>query len=314
MWVATLALLGLFSAASAGAVTITIAGAIRGITFSPPPGNVAMAVAEPYCPATTFGIRGTGFLADGGVVSVSIGNVPAKSFTVSSDNLMFAQLNVGATSGPIVVTTGAGSFSTDSLPGGRLFQSPSHDPRGLLPGVQIVPCPIPPKVAKAVVTSIAPKRTAGGKHVLLTGSGLYHVTKVTVGGKVAVFSASSDTKVILTVPRRAAMGELTVVLTNPAGVTTSKVKLIKTGAWLAEIRPNSASAGHSVWMRGYGFSSVTKITVGGEPAEFVRWSDEEIMVTVPEAARSGPLSIVFTYRWGGTTTVTTGTVKLVKTG
>jgi hypothetical protein len=330
--VAALTLVALFSIAAAGAVTITSASAVSSCRTCSGPistSNLATTPDEPHCSGTIFGIRGTGFLADGGFVSVYIGNVPARRFEIASDVLMFAQVDVGATSGPIIITTSAGWFSTDSLPGGRLSQGFPNSPQGLKPGVQIVPCPRPPKIVKAVVTSIAPKRVAGGKKVQLTGSGFIGVTKITVGGKAAPFAASSDQKIVLIVPRTAKKGELTVVLETSAGVTTSKVELIKTttrpaktGAQpiaegevvVTDIRPNPSRAGARVVLRGFGFYGVTKITVGGEPALFFPWSDGEVVVVVPKRAKNGSLSVVFTKAEGGTSDVTASTVRLVKKG
>ena len=55
-------------------------------------------------------IRGTGFVNDGGIVSVTIANVPADEVLVGSDTILYAQVGKGATTGPIVVATKAGTF------------------------------------------------------------------------------------------------------------------------------------------------------------------------------------------------------------
>jgi hypothetical protein len=229
--VAVLTPIALLVGASASAVRITSAGNMAGISFGNTisTSNVATAKDDPYCSGTIFGIRGEGFAYEGGIKSVTMGNVPAAYFQVGSDNLLYAMVGPGATSGPIIVTTGNGtSFSTDSLPGGRLNQGgQGTSPQGLKPGIQVMDCPSKPKIVKASVTSIKPNPQKGGRRVFLMGSGFSGVTKVTVGGVPAAFAATSETGMVLIVPTTAKNGRLPVALTNPAGTVTSKVMLVK---------------------------------------------------------------------------------------
>jgi hypothetical protein len=200
---------------------------IRGTTISS--SNVATARDDPYCSGTIFGIRGTGFATEGGVKSVMMGNVPAAYFQVGSDSLLYAMVGPGATSGPIVVTTGKGtSFSTDSLPGGRI-NAGNTSLQGLKPGIQVMDCPSHPTVVKAVVSGIKPNPQRAGRKVQLNGSGFLGVTKVTIGGKSAVFAVASDKNIVMIVPTDAKNGKLTVVLANSAGTTKSTVRLVKKG-------------------------------------------------------------------------------------
>jgi hypothetical protein len=229
--VAVLTPFALLIAAAAGAVTITSAGTHSGTSFGNniTTANVATAKEDPYCSGTIFGIRGTGFATEGGIKSVTMGNVPAAYFLVGSDIIMYAQVGPGATDGPIVVTTGNGtSFSTDQLPGGRLNTTgQGTSPQGLKPGIVILPCPSKLPIAKAVVTGIKPNPQKGGKRVFLSGSAFTGVTKVTVGGVPAAFAATSETGMVVIVPTTAKNGRLPVVLTNSAGAVTSKVMLVK---------------------------------------------------------------------------------------
>jgi hypothetical protein len=229
--VAVLTPLVMVVASSVGAVTITSAGNMSGIRFGNTisTSNVATAKDDPYCSGTIFGIRGSGFATEGGIRSVTMGNVPAAHFYVGSDNLLFAMVGPGATSGPIVVVTGKGtSFSTDSLPGGRLNPA-NTSPQGLKAGIQVMDCPSKLPIVNAAVTSIKPNPQRGGKRVFLIGSGFTGVTKVTVGGVPAAFAATSETGMVLIVPTAAKNGRLPVVLTNSAGAVTGKVRLVKKG-------------------------------------------------------------------------------------
>ena len=94
--------LSLAAAGSAGAVTIT--SWVGGKASVPQLVN-----RRRRRPGTVVMITGTGFVNDGGIVSVTIGGVPAGVVIVGSDTLLYARVGVGATSGPIVVTTKAGS-------------------------------------------------------------------------------------------------------------------------------------------------------------------------------------------------------------
>ena len=74
-----------------------------------------------------------------------MGGVPAAWFSVLSDVRVQAQVGIGAKSGPIVITTGAGSFSSDQLPGGRLNQGGQGTSiQGMQPGIQVMDCPSKP--------------------------------------------------------------------------------------------------------------------------------------------------------------------------
>jgi hypothetical protein len=234
--VAVLTPFALLVAGQAFGVTITGAGTPgsatsgAGTTFR----NVATANDPPYCSGTYFVISGSGFVYDspnpnpvkGAVIGVSIGNVPAAWYEVGSDITLYAQVGPDATTGPIIVTTPAGTFSTDSLPGGRI-NAADTSAQGQLPGIQVVPCAGKPTIVKATVTTIKPNPTKGGRKVTINGSGFLGTTGVTVGGKAAQFAVVQDQNLVVIVPKSAKNGSLAVVITNPAGSVTSTVKLIK---------------------------------------------------------------------------------------
>jgi hypothetical protein len=227
--VALLVPFALLLAASALAVTITSASNMSD-AYNTQPGAitnivVGTATEDPYCPGTMVMIRGTGFVNDGGIVSVTIANVPALDVQVGSDTILYAQVGRGATTGPIIVSTKAGTFSTRSLPGGRL--SAGTSPAAQLPDYQIIPCAAGPAGAKVAITSLKPNPVRGGRKVFINGSGLIGATSVTIGGKSAAFAVMSDRGLVAIVPKTAANGKLIVKVTNPKGTTTSTVKLVK---------------------------------------------------------------------------------------
>lgn len=220
----------LLAVGSAFAATITSAGTMGGTRSGSgtTARNVATAQDDPYCSGTYFSITGTGFVADGGVRGVEIGNVPAAWFKVGSDKTLYAQVGKGATTGPIIITTAKGTVSSDSLPGGRVNLSDTSE-QGLMPGIQIVPCVSKPTITKAAVTGIKPNPAKGGKNVQVNGSGFSGVTKVTVGGMAAIFAIVQDQNMIVNVPKSAPSGKLALVITNAAGSVKSTVNLVKKG-------------------------------------------------------------------------------------
>src|SRR5262245_61490766 len=201
---AVLTPIAMFVASSVGAVTIISAGNMSGTQFGNgvTTSNVATAMEDPYCSGTIFTIRGTGFAWDaGGVKSVTMGNVPAAWYTVLSDEMIQAQVGRGATSGPIVITTGAGSFSSDQLPGGRLNTGGQGTSiQGMMPGIQVMDCPSKPAIVKATVNSIKPNPQKTGRRTMLRGTGFLGVTKVTVASTPAVFAVVDEKHIVLIVP------------------------------------------------------------------------------------------------------------------
>ena len=188
--------LGLAVAGSAGAVTIT---SWRGGSASVP----AVVTAAGNCPGTVVTITGTGFVNDGGIVSVSIGGVPAGAIVVGTDTTLFARTGAGATSGPVIVTTKAGTATAT-------------------PNAIVWPCQATGAAADAPkIDSVTPQRAKSGKKLTLNGTGFVGTTSVTVGGVTAAYAIPSDLLMYVRVPAGAKAGLTTIVVTNNKG--SSKV-------------------------------------------------------------------------------------------
>jgi IPT/TIG domain len=194
--------LGLVVAGSAGAVTITS-------WFGGKSAVPAIVTAAGSCPGTVVTITGTGFINDGGIVNVSIGGVPAGEIVIGTDTTLFARVGVGATSGPVIVTTKAGTATAT-------------------PNAVVWPCQAT-GLAAAVpkIDSVSPQRAKGGKKLTLAGNGFVGTTSVTVGGVTAAYAIPSDLLMYVRVPADAKAGLTTVVVTNNKG--TSKVVFQKIG-------------------------------------------------------------------------------------
>jgi hypothetical protein len=203
----------LLVAGSAFAVTVTSAVNQDRTTISN-----GTAENYPYCSGTYVRISGTGFVSDGGVTSVMIANVPALNVNVGSDNTLYAQVGPKATDGPVVVTTKLGSATAPQT-------------------YTILPCAAQPNTAKPAISYYRlPSQTQGhtsvkvkgGKNFYVGGTDMFGVTKVTVGGKDAVFAVASNYNIQVTMPKTAANGALKVILTANAGTALSPSTLTLT--------------------------------------------------------------------------------------
>jgi hypothetical protein len=191
--------LGLVAAASAGAVTIT--SWVGGKAAVP----AVVTASDGECPGTVVMLTGTGFVNDGGIVSVTIGGVPASEITVGSDQYLYARVGPGAKTGPIVVTTRAGTATAT-------------------PAAIVFPCQSTGTAAvKPTIASAAPKKAKGGKKLRLTGSGFVGTTSVTVGGIKALYAIPSDNLMYVIVPADAKTGQETIEVKNNLGSATSSV-------------------------------------------------------------------------------------------
>jgi uncharacterized protein (TIGR03437 family) len=214
----------LLLAGSALAVTIT--------SFTPKAG---LAEDQPYCPGGHVTITGTGFVSDGGVTAVAFGGVPAVDVQVGSDNTINVMVPKGAKTGPITVTTRAGTASTQtlnaasnvtpigeiSLPNnlftvndcwGRVAYDAAYGAGATTASSTAA--------AKASVSSFSPTRGKAGAKVTITGSNFTGATAVTFAGVKATFKVASATKITANVPSGAKTGKINV--TTPAGTATSK--------------------------------------------------------------------------------------------
>jgi IPT/TIG domain len=185
--------LGLVAAGSAGAVTIT--SWVGGKAAVP----AVVTASSAGCPGTVIMVTGSGFVSDGGIVSVTIGGVPASEIVVGSDQYLYARVGPGATSGPVVVTTKAGTARAT-------------------PDAQVVPCQsTATATVKPTINSVTPQRAKAGKKVRLDGVGFVGTTSVTVAGEAASYSIPSDNLMWVKVPTDAKSGLLTIVVKNNLG-------------------------------------------------------------------------------------------------
>ncbi len=232
---------------SSSAFTVVRSPAISG--FTPANGPVG----------TSVSISGTSFT---GATAVTFNGASA-TFSVTSDTAIQATVPAGASTGPIGVTTSAGTATSSSA-------------------FTVVP---PPAIA-----GFAPASGPVGTSVSISGSSFTGATAVTFNGTKATFSVTSDTAIQATVPAGATTGPIGV--TTPAGTATSSSAFtVLPPPAIASFAPASGPVGTSVSISGSGFTGATTVTFNGIRATFSVTSDTAIQATVPAGATTGPLGV-----------------------
>jgi hypothetical protein len=174
--------------------SVTVAGGSPHHTFVPPAVLVTGFAPASGAPGTSVTVSGAGFVR---VLSVKFGGVSAGWFTVDSAAQITTGVPVGASTGPVAVTTLAGTaVSATSF---------------VVPEEPVTPAPI--------VTTFVPLSGFVGATVTVTGAGFTGATSVTFSGAAATFAVLSDTQLTATVPAGAASGPIAV--TGPGGTGTS---------------------------------------------------------------------------------------------
>ena len=131
-----------------------------------------------------------------GATAVTFNGTAASSFTVSNNSTLGATLPAGVTTGPVSVTTPAGTVSS-----ARLFY--------------VAP----------IITGFNPTHGLPGTNVTITGSSFLGATSVRFTGASATsFTVVNNNQITATVPASAVAGPITVIA--PAGTNTSSASFI----------------------------------------------------------------------------------------
>jgi hypothetical protein len=214
---------------------------------------------------TTVTISGAHFT---GATAVAFNGTPAV-FTVVSETEISATVPSGASSGPITVTTPAGSATSSTA------------------FTVTVPGPSP------TISSFTPSSGPVGTTVTISGEHITGATAVAFNGTPASFTIVSDTQIRATVPSGASSGPITV--TTPAGSATSSTAFTVTvpgpSPTISSFTPSSGPVGTTVTISGSHFTGATAVAFNGTAASFTVTSDTQIRTTVPSGASSGPIGV-----------------------
>ncbi len=225
-------------------------------------------------------IAGTGFA---GVTSVTF-NGTSSSFTTDSATQITAVVPSGATTGPIIVSEGAGDPKT--VTGGNFI-------------VASTTCP--------TVSSFAPTSGAVGTSVVITGTNFTGATAVRFNQTSATFTVNSPTQITATVPSGATTGPIRVTTGGLTGRSlTSFTVLAAPLPTITSFTPTSGVVGRTVTITGTNFSgtgfTTTSVKFNGTTATFTVNSATQITTTVPTGATTGKITVTTP---GGTATSTT---------
>ena len=193
-------------------------------------------------------------------------NGQAASFSVVNGGSINATVPVGATTGPLSIAAVTGTGTS----------------------VQAFFVGAGPSVAR-----FTPASGQVGTQVHVIGAGYLAVTDVQFNGvSSSQFGAVSDTELVATVPSGAATGPISVL--NPAGTAVSSTNFA-VGPTIRSLWPSSVSArsavGSTVQIVGESFTGATAVKLNGITAVFTVNSDQQITMTVPAAATTGPISV-----------------------
>jgi RHS repeat-associated protein len=232
------------TATSAGSFTVGSTPTVTG--FAPTSGPVGASVS----------IAGTGFT---GATGVKFNGTSATSYHVDSDIQTTATVPGGATTGPISVTTPAGTGTS----AGNFTVKPA-------------------------ITSFTPNSGAVGTRATITGTSFTSATAVAFNGTSATFTVDLDTQITATVPAGATTGPISV--TTPAGTATSSGNFTVIPR-ITGFTPTSGAIGTSVMITGSSFTGATAVAFNGTSATFTVDLDTQITATVPAGATTGPISV-----------------------
>jgi len=185
------------------------------------------------------------------------------SFAVISDTAIQATVPAGATTGPMSVTTPAGTAASS--------------------GAFTV-------VNPPTITIFAPTIGPVGTTVTISGADFTGATAVTFNGVSASFTVTSATAIQAAVPAGATTGSLRV--TTPGGTATSTSSFtVLSPPTITIFAPTSGPVGTSVTINGTNFTGATAVAFNGLGASFAVTSDTAIQATVPARATTGPMSV-----------------------
>jgi Chitobiase/beta-hexosaminidase C-terminal domain/Carboxypeptidase regulatory-like domain/Fn3 associated/FG-GAP-like repeat/IPT/TIG domain len=224
---------------------------------------------------STVTILGNNFGSSG---TATFNGVPA-SVTSWGPQTIITSVPTGATTGPVVVTTGGIPSNSYSFAVG-----PS-------------------------ISSVTPAQGNRGTVVTITGSGFGAAqgsSTVTLNGSAAVPSSWSDTSIVAAVPAGATTGNITVQVSGISSVGP----VFTVFPVITSLSPTSGPIGTAVTITGSNFgvaqgsSSVAFGAVAGSP---VFWSEDRISVPVPTGASSGAVALTVMGQGSNSVNFTVGT-------
>jgi RHS repeat-associated protein len=183
------------------------------------------------------------------------------SITSNTSTQIKAPVPSGATTGPISVTTSAGTAT-----------SATNFTVNLTPSI----------------SGFSPSSGAVGLSVTINGMNFTGVTSVKFNGTAAIITSKTDIQLKATVPTNATTGKIAV--TTPGGTATSATDFT-VAPRITSFSPTSGPEGTSVTINGANFTGTTSVKFNGTSAGYGVTTSIKIMATVPAGATTGKISV-----------------------
>jgi uncharacterized repeat protein (TIGR01451 family) len=181
------------SGATTGPITVTTTnGSFTSASSFYLPASITSFTPNTITQGRNVTINGLNFL---GATAVSFNGAPASSFTVSNNTTIAAVAPDGVSTGPISVTTPAGTFSSTAL-----------------------------FYAVPVITGFTPTHGLPGTNVTIFGTNFLGTTVVRFNGTPGTINSVLNSQIVVTVPTGAATGPISVVA--PAGTASSAANFV----------------------------------------------------------------------------------------
>ena len=207
-------------------------------------------------------VYGAGFVQGG--TSVKFGTIAAAAPVFTADTQFTVTVPAGASNAPISVAT---SLSTN-----------------VTPYKFLVTTTIP------LIEDFTPKTGPQGTQMQIRGAKFTGATQVTIGG-VAVIAPeiTADTLILATVPPGVLTGPVRV--TNPSGTGVSP-QSYQAPPWISSVTPLSGKVGDFVNLQGTNFAGTLAVYFGPAPGVLGTVTANSVLLQVPLAGRSGPLTLI----------------------
>jgi IPT/TIG domain len=143
-----------------------------------------------------------------------------------------------------------------------------------------------------VITGFSPNTGTTRLPVTITGTHFSNASAVQFNGVASVFTVTSDTAIATTVPDAATTGRITVVTPLGSAVSIADFTVLPPPPVITRFEPSSSEVGGSVAIYGDNFETVTQVSFAGVPAKLGDFAPPMLGATVPDQARTGPITVV----------------------
>jgi hypothetical protein len=140
------------------------------------------------------------------------------------------------------------------------------------------------------ITDFSPKEGPIGQQVIVSGGALNQISEVKFNGTVANFIIIDNKQLQFTVPEGSVTGKVSLKYATGM-IETESDFVVVLSPHIKNVTPWAGLRGSEVTISGKEFSKVTSVAIGNINTTFEIISDEEIKLTVPANAVTGPVKV-----------------------